>query len=325
MTSPYGKTDTNDRLEELRLAKRPQHRYRIDRKESPDRKMERHETVQWVLGSAMSSLKRSVWFTRGWTLQELLAPEIVVFCNSSWEVIGHVCKSDKCTRNMYAYGIHLTEVISGITSIPERFLGGEQPLYGASIAQRMSWASRRTTTRSEDQAYCLLGLFNVNMPMVYGEGRKAFRRLQLEIIQRSTDQSIFAWTEGDGLVPMFASSPAAFARSGRIIRIIRIGASTNPYAITNNGLQLRTKLYLSKSSTPHEGTRLMCLTCRDGVGSRVNIELVKGYDRYFRYISSPKPGERSSRPELGQLVEEEVIYVDTGVEDTNTAGELRRD
>jgi hypothetical protein len=56
----------------------------------------------------------------------------------------------------------------------------------------MSWASKRETTRVEDTAYCLMGLFGVNMLPLYGEGRKAFMRLQLEILRMSDDESIFA-------------------------------------------------------------------------------------------------------------------------------------
>ncbi|KAK3719292.1 hypothetical protein LTR37_004511 [Vermiconidia calcicola] len=61
------------------------------------------------------------------------------------------------------------------------------------LSYRMSWASKRTTTRIEDEAYCLLWIFGINMPLLYGEGRKAFQRLQEEIIKLSTDQSVFAW------------------------------------------------------------------------------------------------------------------------------------
>jgi len=80
-----------------------------------------------------------------------------------------------------------------ITGIPERILAdglrGNRPC----VAQIMSWAAHRKTTRIEDRAYSLMGLLDVNMPMLYGEGKKAFHRLQLEIIRASNDQSIFAW------------------------------------------------------------------------------------------------------------------------------------
>ena len=71
---------------------------------------------------------------------------------------------------------------------------GNQPC----VAQTMSWAANRMTTRIEDRAYSLMGLLGVNMPMLYGEGKKAFHRLQLEIIRTSNDQSIFAWSCEEG-------------------------------------------------------------------------------------------------------------------------------
>ncbi|KAK5657605.1 hypothetical protein OQA88_3184 [Cercophora sp. LCS_1] len=144
---------------------------------------------------------KSSWFSRGWTLQELIAPSMVVFLDDAWQEID--TKSNLCS------------VLSGITGIPDTILAGESP-YTASIAQRMSWASSRTTTRVEDSAYSLMGLFDVNMPMLYGEGEKAFFRLQQEIIKTSDDHSIFAWERrasdlGDGNDGLFATSPAAFS------------------------------------------------------------------------------------------------------------------
>jgi hypothetical protein len=79
----------------------------------------------------------------------------------------------------------------------------------------MSWASNRQTTRVEDIAYSLLGIFDINMPMLYREGEKAFIRLQEEIIKKSNDLSIFAWKPGDPksvYIDMFAPSPVFFDR-----------------------------------------------------------------------------------------------------------------
>ncbi len=128
-----------------------------------------------------SQFRQSRWFTRGWTLQELVAPKEVKFYDALWEVIGNRSK--------------LRYLIQEITEIPASFFTN-QSVYDASIAQRMSWAANRQTTRKEDLAYCLIGLFDVNMPLLYGEGDKAFRRLQEEIIKQSNDQSIFAWGFG---------------------------------------------------------------------------------------------------------------------------------
>ncbi|PMD38618.1 HET-domain-containing protein, partial [Hyaloscypha variabilis F] len=129
-----------------------------------------------------SQLTASKWFTRGWTLQELVAPEHVHFFGEDaegWFPIG--------TK------VGLQQVISRITKIDACVLQRSEDVFKASIAQRMSWASGRKTTRKEDIAYCLLGIFNVNMPLLYGEGDKAFTRLQLELLNVPNDHTLFAW------------------------------------------------------------------------------------------------------------------------------------
>jgi hypothetical protein len=132
------------------------------------------------------------------------------------------------------------ETIASITSIHTQFF--EEGFGGASIAQKFSWASRRQTLRIEDTAYCLMGLFGVNMPLLYGAGREAFIRLQLEIMKVSDDESLFAWTD-DSIQPTFyetsgllAGSPASFQHSGDIVSLSREHDSTIPYSMTNKGL-----------------------------------------------------------------------------------------
>jgi hypothetical protein len=81
---------------------------------------------------------------------------------------------------------------SSITRINEHILrGGEMD--SISVARRMSWASSRNTSRVEDAAYCLLGIFDINIPLIYGEDHKAFQRLQEAILNATHDQSLFAW------------------------------------------------------------------------------------------------------------------------------------
>ncbi|OTB02022.1 hypothetical protein M426DRAFT_33740, partial [Hypoxylon sp. CI-4A] len=130
-----------------------------------------------------SEFQKSLWFTRGWTLQELLAPSQVTFYNSTWDKLG---------------GRHdLSRIISEITNIPERFLAnGSFNIHSTTIAERISWVSTRKTSREEDIAYCLLGLLDVQMPLIYGEGTKAFHRLQEEIIRSTHDHTILAWGAG---------------------------------------------------------------------------------------------------------------------------------
>ena len=126
-----------------------------------------------------SEFGRSEWHTRGWTLQELLASKTVLFLSRDWTVLG-----DK-------YG--LAPILEKITRVPQSVLRFEEDIADRSIAERMSWAARRRTTRVEDEAYCLFGLFGINMPTLYGEGRNAFFRLQEEILRTSIDTTLFAW------------------------------------------------------------------------------------------------------------------------------------
>lgn len=127
---------------------------------------------------------KSEWFTRGWTLQELLAPKNIVFYDAAWKQFG--------TKET------LRTQISNITGIPGDVLNRPWLSSFYSGAQRMSWASNRKTTRAEDIAYCLLGLFDVNMELMYGEGaHKAFQRLQLKYLEDVDDESLFTWDLGE--------------------------------------------------------------------------------------------------------------------------------
>src|SRR6195952_1344773 len=129
---------------------------------------------------SQSSFERARWFTRGWCLQELLAPRNMHFYNKHWEYIG----SKDSLGSLISTGTGIDE---DSFVIPD--------LSVLSVAYRMSWAACRQTTRPEDIAYCLLGIFNINMPLLYGEGEeKAFFRLQEEILKNSDDQSLLAWT-----------------------------------------------------------------------------------------------------------------------------------
>jgi hypothetical protein len=159
-----------------------------------------------------SDFRKSRWFTRGWTLQELLAPKFLMVFNTSWKLLGHLARGRESTRGS-TIGLYLSD----ITGIPEAYVSGSIELDTAIIAMKMSWASTRQTTRVEDFAYCLLGVFDVAMPMLYGEGTKAFIRLQEEIMKKDNDHTIFAWgyvsTTGvpTRLAAYLARSPAAFA------------------------------------------------------------------------------------------------------------------
>jgi len=139
--------------------------------------------------STLSEFRASEWFKRGWTLQELIAPQDVRFFDKHWSRFG--------TKRS------LEREISAITNIYVNVLDGTEKPQTRSVAERMSWASWRETTRPEDEAYCLLGFFDVSMPLLYGEGRRAFQRLQQEILKQDEDYTILAWllTLEEGVTP----------------------------------------------------------------------------------------------------------------------------
>lgn len=169
----------------------------------------------------------SRWFSRGWTLQELIAPHKVEFFAGDWTFLG--TKIECCVE------------LSSITNIHVQALKN-RAVSTFSVAQKMSWASGRVTTRSEDIAYCLIGLFDANMPLLYGEGgEKAFIRLQEDIMKNSDDQSLFAWTQPATPRTMhrglLANSPMDFAHSSDIIPV-RDPRRSHPYSMANAGLRI---------------------------------------------------------------------------------------
>jgi hypothetical protein len=180
-------------------------------------------------GMSEESIGACRWFTRGWTLQELIAPRVLSIYDRCWNYVGSRAS--------------LIDIISATTRIPAAALLSQAWIPSSfSIAERMSWASRRCTTRKEDMAYCLLGLFDINMSLIYGEGPRAFQRLQEEILKRDTDMTIFLWKprpEVFNLEPaiqgisLLASSPAEFSESSGITPLV---IHFPEFSVTNKGL-----------------------------------------------------------------------------------------
>ena len=128
---------------------------------------------------------QSRWFTRGWTLQELIAPVSVTFFAKDWSDLGS--------------RFSLENILTSRTGVPARILRRQSGPAKESAAERMSWAASRETTREEDTAYCLLGIFDIHMPLLYGEGGyRAFRRLQEEIWRRTEDITVLLWARQHG-------------------------------------------------------------------------------------------------------------------------------
>ncbi|KAI9694181.1 MAG: hypothetical protein M1822_003452 [Bathelium mastoideum] len=142
-----------------------------------------------------SAFRNSRWFTRGWTLQELISPISTEFFSVEGKRLG-----DKKS---------MEQQIHEITGVATRALQGF-PLSEFTVDIRMSWAEKRTTTRKEDEAYCLLGIFNVHMPLIYGEGRDhAFMRLREEI-NKSQGASVRDQSQAAALKRLFHSNWTVF-------------------------------------------------------------------------------------------------------------------
>ena len=239
------------------------------------------------------------WFSRGWTLQEMIAPSDVWFFNKNWKPIGDKTK--------------LAPTLARITGVPEHILADGLRSNRPCVAQIISWAADRKTSRVEDRAYSLLGLLDVNMPMLYGEGNKAFRRLQLEIIQMSDDQSIFAWDyqkEEGRTCNILADDPSRFRKCSEMELIDPIDFiketigdrgkqlsadgvhdtdRLSVFPVTNRGIQIWLPLrYLDDSDSVVEAQ----LPCRSKAQSPpVTIKLVswkRNYYRHFTLLQSPK-------------------------------------
>lgn len=235
-----------------------------------------------------SPIKGCRWFSRGWTLQELLAPENIIFFGPRWDTIG--CKAD------------LLEILEEITRVPRAVLAREDRLDNISVADRMNWAARRQTTREEDMAYCLMGIFDVNMPMIYGEGgQKAFVRLQEEIVKQRQDDSLFAWRTNDEAAArapyrgLFASSPAEFASDVSITPFYT--SMAGPTTILGDGhVSLSCVLY---------NDNVLALKCHRGtdVSNVVGIRVINmGNGHYLRSHPSELPFALHKNPAVYNAV-----------------------
>lgn len=202
-------------------------------------------------------LRESTWFKRGWTLQELIAPAEVEFFSRDWNRIG--------TKT---YMVHS---LAEISRVAVDVLRDGIYVFQASLAEKMSWAVGRETTREEDKAYSLMGIFGINMPTLYGEGFRAFTRLQQEILRVSNDHSIFTWQRKSLAAGLLAESPDEFAHSSNwhpldyqsFVSTFSIPSPKPDFTTTNYGLYIQLPL----APIPgYEGYYLAFLACKRSRG-----------------------------------------------------------
>ena len=220
------------------------------------------------------------WITRGWTLQELVAPTSLRFYYHDWTVMGD--------KNEFS------EELSDATGIPI-FVLDNGDLSQLSVAQRMSWASYRQTTRVEDRAYCLLGIFDIQMPLLYGEGEKAFIRLQEEILKTSDDYSLFAWKAVDtnSLPPLKSTYRGLLARSPIEFRDCRsVEREPTPCITPLSATAVGLHIELEFLTDPRDKTRFLALIrCNNSMNQRLAI-----------YLKCLDGGTQYARAEAGSLI-----------------------
>ncbi|TGJ84801.1 hypothetical protein E0Z10_g3961 [Xylaria hypoxylon] len=217
------------------------------------------------------------WFSRCWTLQELLASKKSEFYDSEWDLIYTL------QNHPGPFNGAVEKMISDITNVDIRALLGRVPLHNYSVEAKMSWAASRKSARPEDIAYSLLGIFDIYMPLIYGEGAaRAFQRLQLEIMKLTPDLSLFAWHTGEAqleeqLCNALADSPSQFRFRRRICRSI----AGSHYNMTNKGIRMTSVIHRVKKSG---GERyFLCLEDQQGSSHAIGIFLRKiGYNVFQR-------------------------------------------
>ncbi|KPI44746.1 Vegetative incompatibility protein HET-E-1 [Cyphellophora attinorum] len=258
-------------------------------------------------GKDLAGFRDCRWWTRGWTLQELLAPAEVLFLDEAWTLRGSKTE--------------LVDAIQSITGIEAWVLVSSASLSTVPLAKRMSWAANRQTTRVEDMAYSLLGIFDVNLPLIYGEDSKAFIRLQEEILRTTTDLSLFAWHAGPNATfrGVLAQSPYDFRSCNDIVTSDDQFRFRDEIVRTNKGIKVRVPLQNTSS-----GLYIMDLHCykQNATGSeaRQGILLKRVMDVYVR-ASANQTVERGGPPTgYGQ-----VIYLCTETDDNALASGMADD
>jgi hypothetical protein len=137
----------------------------------------------------LEQMRGSVWFTRGWILQELVAPRLVLFLTRDWDVVGHKGNFDGTPGPLnISAGLLLHSMITKITDIPEFILEDYDHAGRLSVEERFAWTKGRETTKAEDLSYCLFGIFDVSLPIIYGEGEGNARECLMAELSRGSEE-----------------------------------------------------------------------------------------------------------------------------------------
>lgn len=230
--------------------------------------------VYLAKSSSVKDFAREPWFTRGWTLQELLAPERLRMYGKDWnpvcpklEEVGGGDEFPFPNDKLSEFMLNSISKATHIAVVNIRNFHSRSP--HIMVSTKMKWASKRKTTRIEDVAYSLLGIFDIMMPIAYGEGDRAFHRLLETIAQRSGDPSFFAWSGPSSRYSMaLPASPASYQA------IVHSPYCEHDYIIQKRGILLKllvirvqivssTHQYTLRPPSPH--LNIICQLTRDSL------------------------------------------------------------
>ncbi|KAH6659767.1 heterokaryon incompatibility protein-domain-containing protein [Truncatella angustata] len=254
-----------------------------------------------------SAFRFSRWFTRGWTLQEFLAPRKLRFFNNEWtrcfgtDITRPRDKTEQTMMDL-SYDFKWNEaqvcnILAAITGIGITIVStGNFEI--TTMAQRFSWAAHRKTTRVEDMAYCLLGILRVKMPLLYGEGEAAFQRLQEVAINTRIDQSYLCWgldmawpeiAAAQMANHVLARSPLAFQHCGGVRSLVEDDSEAlRTQSVINQGLQLEVDVLPVKQNGLISLALLACYRNTDDLGLAIPVVQL-GKTHLFRRLEGIPP------------------------------------
>ncbi|KAJ8519460.1 hypothetical protein ONZ45_g3573 [Pleurotus djamor] len=208
--------------------------------------------------SKRKQLKEDPWFRRGWTLPELLAPKRIKFYLGDWtkmdQRVGRrfdICRVQEEGFDFGAEYVQFLRLVADAATVPVCAVK-QFSLRTHSAPEVFHWISKRITTRPEDLSYCLMGMLDIHIPIIYGEGHEnAFYRLQSACLQSSPSRLIFHWF---GMPSpknsMIAADPSAFKHTGtyegyvdgQLLFRDHMDIDTS-FVLTNAGLRMMVTLF----------------------------------------------------------------------------------
>lgn len=244
-----------------------------------------------ISGFSRDDLIKSKWFKRGWTLQELLAPRVMRFYDRTWTPC---VRGPAYNHKLVPEWLHALQCATGIppSALQEFTPGPDNP------REKLRWASARSTTRGEDQAYCLFGIFDLTLQPQYGEGEKAFGRLLAELIRITQDTGLLDWngkrSERCSILP---ASPSGFWEVALPNMAVSSGSSPSSSQISPAGTDAEEGLLIRRLSPASKAKLTISPLLSTGDGVFEVLCFLHNVKDSSRITSSSPSAQHSGSPE----------------------------